>query len=212
MASKTNWTIKGRELVNCNCDYGCPCQFNALPTKGSCHAVVGVIIDVGMHGGVSLDGLSAVALYQWPGAIHKGNGTAQFIIDAQADGPQRAALERILKGEDTEDMATMWWVFSKMSPSQRPTVFAPIEFDVDVDKRTGHIRVAGLVDTQAEPIRNPVTGAEHRARIEMPHGFEYRVAEIASGSSKVSGDLAMQLTKSHSHLVHLSIGQSGVIA
>ncbi len=96
--------------------------------------------------------------------------------------------------------------------AHRPTLFAPIEFEVDVEKRTGRIRVPGLVDTQAEPIRNPVTGAEHRARIDMPHGFEYRLAEIASGTSKVSGDLAMQLTKSHSHLVRLSIGQSGVIA
>ena len=25
------WEIKGREFGNCNCDYGCPCQFNALP-------------------------------------------------------------------------------------------------------------------------------------------------------------------------------------
>ena len=86
-----------------------------------------------------------------------------------------------------------------------------VELDVDVDKRTGHVRVAGLVDTRAEPIRNPVTGAEHRARIDLPHGFEYRVAEIASGSSKVSGDLAMQLTNSHSHLARLSLGQSGVV-
>ncbi|MEQ1839171.1 MAG: DUF1326 domain-containing protein, partial [Verrucomicrobiales bacterium] len=192
MASKTNWTITGRELVNCNCDYGCPCQFNALPTNGSCHAVVGVIIDSGLHGAVRLDGLSAVALYQWPGPIHKGNGTAQFIVDEKADASQRVSIERILKGEDTDDMATMWWVFSKMSPAHRPTLFTPIEFEVDVDKRTGRIRVPGLVDTQAEPIRNPVTGAEHRARIDMPHGFEYRLAEVASGTSKVSGDLAMQ--------------------
>ena len=26
----TKWTIKGREFVNCNCSYGCPCQFNGL--------------------------------------------------------------------------------------------------------------------------------------------------------------------------------------
>ena len=28
------WFVKGRELGNCNCSYGCPCQFNALPTHG----------------------------------------------------------------------------------------------------------------------------------------------------------------------------------
>ena len=32
-----------------------------------------------------------------------------------------------------------------------------------------------------EKIRNPVTGDTHRARINLPHGFEYEVAEIGRG-------------------------------
>jgi hypothetical protein len=36
------WMIKGREFGHCNCAYGCPCQFNALPTYGDCKAVVGM--------------------------------------------------------------------------------------------------------------------------------------------------------------------------
>jgi hypothetical protein len=212
MANRTDWTIKGRELANCNCDYGCPCQFNALPTKGDCKAVVGFIIDEGRHGDVSLDGLRAVAIYAWPKAVHQGNGTMKLIIDQRADGKQRAALERILTGEDTDDMATMWWVFSKMSPNKLPTEVAAIDIGCDVDKRVGHIRVAGKIETGVEPIRNPVTGDQHRARINLPHGFEYRVAEIASGTSKVTGDLAMQLSGSHSHMVQMAFNQSGVIA
>jgi len=209
MASKTDWTIKGRELANCNCSYGCPCQFNALPTDGSCRAVAGYIIDEGWYGKVRLDGLKAVTIYSWPQAVHQGNGTMKFIIDQQADGPQRAALEKILSGDDTEDMATMWWVFNKMSPNKLPTVFASVDISFDIDKRTGHIKVAGVVDTRAEPIRNPVTGAEHQARINLPHGFEFTMAEVASGTSTVSGDLAMQLSGSHSHMARLSLNQSG---
>ncbi|MGA7790694.1 MAG: DUF1326 domain-containing protein, partial [Xanthobacteraceae bacterium] len=30
--------------MNCNCAYGCPCQFNALPTHGNCEAVAGMQI------------------------------------------------------------------------------------------------------------------------------------------------------------------------
>ena len=26
------WEIKAKEFGNCNCTYGCPCQFDALPT------------------------------------------------------------------------------------------------------------------------------------------------------------------------------------
>ncbi|HEX6794628.1 MAG TPA: DUF1326 domain-containing protein, partial [Casimicrobiaceae bacterium] len=35
----TPWEIQGRELINCNCSYGCPCQFSALPTNGNCEAI-----------------------------------------------------------------------------------------------------------------------------------------------------------------------------
>ena len=52
-----SWTLHGREFANCNCAYGCPCQFNALPTHGNCRAVVGIQVDKGNHGSVKLDGL-----------------------------------------------------------------------------------------------------------------------------------------------------------
>ena len=35
-----DWKIVGEELAICNCNYGCPCQFGVLPTKGNCEAVV----------------------------------------------------------------------------------------------------------------------------------------------------------------------------
>ena len=31
-----DWELKGTVIVACNCDYGCPCNFNALPTTGKC--------------------------------------------------------------------------------------------------------------------------------------------------------------------------------
>ena len=58
--------MKGAHLKNCNCAFGCPCQFNALPTYGDCRAAVGYQIDQGHHGDVSLDGIRAAALYAWP--------------------------------------------------------------------------------------------------------------------------------------------------
>ena len=34
----TSWVLKGTEYGSCNCDYGCPCQFNGRPSSadGSC--------------------------------------------------------------------------------------------------------------------------------------------------------------------------------
>ena len=61
----TNWVIKGREFINCNCAYGCPCQFNALPTHGDCKAVCGFDIAEGYHSSTRIDGLRAVAVLAW---------------------------------------------------------------------------------------------------------------------------------------------------
>ena len=42
------------------------CQFNALPTYGTCEAAVGYIIDTGFHGDVRLDGLMAGFTVKFP--------------------------------------------------------------------------------------------------------------------------------------------------
>jgi hypothetical protein len=68
------WRIKAREFGNCNCDYGYPCQFNALPTHGNCEAAIGYQIDEGHFGETSLDGVRAAGIYRWPGAVHEGDG------------------------------------------------------------------------------------------------------------------------------------------
>jgi hypothetical protein len=162
MAVSVEWEIKATEFANCNCIYACPCQFNALPDKGFCEAVAGYDIEQGHFGDVRLDGLRAAAVYHWPGAVHEGNGVMQLIIDERADADQRDALVKILSGEETEDMATVWWVFSTMSPTKHPPVFQPITIEVDVDARRARLDVPGLVASTGEPIRNPVTGAEQQ--------------------------------------------------
>ena len=89
----TQWNIKGRELANCNCNFGCPCQFGVLPSDGTCEAAVVYDIEKGNYGDVSLDGLRAAGVYKWPGAIHEGEGHMQLIIDDKASPEQRAAIE-----------------------------------------------------------------------------------------------------------------------
>src|SRR3989449_2478930 len=129
------WRIKGREFANCNCSYGCPCQFNAPPTHGDCRAAVGWQIDQGVFGTVKLDGLRAAGLYTWPKAVHEGNGTMQLIVDERAKPEQREALLKIMTGQETAEMATMWWVYAAMSPNKLEPLFKPIEFEADVDGR-----------------------------------------------------------------------------
>jgi hypothetical protein len=207
----TVWQIKGRELCNCNCAYGCPCQFNSLPTHGDCKALIGYQFDTGNFGDVRLDGLRAALILSWPGPIHEGNGTMQAVIDERADTRQREALRKILHGEDTKDMATMWWVYAAMSPNKLETLYKPIDLKVDVEKRTGRMTIPGIAEMTGEPIRNPVTGAEHRARIDLPHGFEYTTAEMGSASSSVKGALAMELSNSYGQFNELHLSDSGIV-
>ena len=96
----TKWMIKGREFVNCNCSYGCPCQFNGLPTHGNCQAVAGFQIEQGYHGPTKIDDLKFVGIFRWPGAIHEGKGEAAVVIDERATEAQRGVLLRILTGQD----------------------------------------------------------------------------------------------------------------
>ena len=207
----TEWRVKATELANCNCAYGCPCQFNALPTHGFCEAAIAWQVEEGHFGDVRLDGLRMALTAHWPGPIHQGNGTIQFIVDERADTKQRDALLKIMSGQETDDMATMWWVYSAMAPNKPEPLFKPIEFNVDVELRRGSFRVPGVVETTGEPIRNPVTGAEHRARIDLPHGFEYRIAEMGSASTKATGAVKLDLKNSYGQFAHLHLSNKGVV-
>lgn len=193
----TRWTLKAREFTNCNCAYGCPCQFNALPTHGYCQAVVGMEIDRGHHGNTKLDGLRFAGIFSWPGAIHEGKGQVVVIIEERATPAQREALLRILSGLDTEPGATIFQVFSTTLEKVHDPVFAPIDFEIDIDARKARLVVPGLIEGRGEPILNSVTGAEHRARIDIPDGFEYSIAEMGRGWTKTTGPIPLNLSDSY---------------
>lgn len=205
------WTIKGREFVNCNCSYGCPCQFNGLPTHGNCHAVLGVDIQEGHHGDVRLDGLKIAAVAAWPGAIHEGRGQIQPLVDERATPEQRDALLRIMSGQDTEPGATFFQVFSTTFEKIHEPVFTKINFEVDVDKRSATFSVPGFIEGRGEPIRNPITGNELRARINLPEGFEYTTAEIGRGWAKTSGPIELNISDTYAQFAPLHLTQSGVV-
>ena len=209
--SFVDWEIKAREFANCNCDYGCPCQFNALPTDGTCRAAVGCQIEEGHFGTVNLDGIRTAGLYSWPGAVHEGRGTMQLIIDESASPEQREALLTIMQGKETEPMKTMWSVYTAMCDTILDPIFAPIEFEVDVDARVGRLSIPGVVETWGEPIKNPVTGADHRVRIDMPEGFEYALAEIGSGTTKATGAIKLDHQASHGQFNNLHLSPSGPV-
>jgi len=205
------WTIKGKEFVNCNCAYGCPCQFNALPTHGFCEAVGGFQIDSGFHGETRLDGLKFVGMFHWPGPIHEGKGEAAVVVDERATAKQREVLLRIICGQDTEPGATVFQVFSTTLEKLHDPIFAAIDFEVDVDRRKARLVVPGITEGRGEPILNPVTGQEHRARIDLTAGFEYTLAEVGRGWNKSSGPIKLQLNDTYGQFANIHLSQSGIV-
>ena len=66
-----------------------------------------------------------------------------------------------------------------------------------------------MVQSSGEPIKNPVTGAEHRVRIDFPESFEFRLAEIGSGTSKTTGAIELDLKATYGQFAHIHLGNKG---
>ena len=158
-----------------------------------------------------LDGLNYVILLQWPGKTAQGNGTQQILIDAQADALQREALRKILHGEATVPGATHFFVFDSTMTNVLEPQFVPIDLSIDVEARQATVKVPGLVESKGTPISNPHTGRDHRARIHLPEGFEYTVAEVGNGSTKAQAGITLNLSDSYGQFNILHMNQDGVI-
>jgi hypothetical protein len=209
--SANDWYVEGVEFGGCNCAFGCPCQFEALPTEGHCRGFEVLRIDKGHHGDVTLDGLTVALVYAWPGAVFQGGGEMQAIISEQADQRQREALVRIVHGEDTEEAATHWWVYHAMCDKVHDPLFSPIEFEVDMESRTARVSIPGVLESEGRPIRSPATGSEHRARIDIPSGIEFELAEMGSTVARATGAITLDLNNTYGQFNALRHSGRGVV-
>jgi len=209
--AKTDWYIEGIEYGNCNCNYGCPCQFEDLPTHGDCRGFEVVRIAKGHFGKTDLSGLLAAMIYAWPGPVFEGNGEMQAIIDERADEAQRRALTTVLHGGETDEAATHWWVYHAMCATVHETLYKPIEFEVDLEGRTARVRIPGVLESTGRPIKSPATGDAHRVRIDIPHGIEFEQAEIGSASTTATGVIALDLEDSYGQWNVLRHAGTGVV-
>jgi hypothetical protein len=213
MSNYVEWSMQGTELINCNCDWGCPCQFNLTPSKGNCRGFGVVQIDKGKFGDLPLDGLRWAVLLEWPSAIHLGNGRLQTIIDERANPKQCQAIEAVSHGKETEPGTVVWQVFSTTMKEFLPTLLKPIELSIDYAGRLAQVKIPGVLEAKAEPLRNPVTGAVHRVDLSIPQGFEFALAQVGNGTAKTDGDAAIRLdlNGSHAHLARIHWSTHGVV-
>lgn len=173
---KVKWAMEADYFQACNCDYGCPCEYQAPPTQGKCDGVGAWRINQGRYGDISLDGLGFGFAARWPGAVYKGNGTGIILIDERADQPQRKALWKIASGQAGGMPFEVFPVplFSKVLE----TLYMPFQFDVK--GKNSSLTIGDAVAMAFEPIKNLVTGEPESICIEHETGFVFKGAEVVS--------------------------------
>ena len=72
--------------------------------------------------------------------------------------------------------------------------------------------IDGYVEMSGEPIRNKVSGADSRAQIVLPAGFEYSVADIGSASSHTTGGpMQVEIDSKYGQFANLHLSTHGVV-
>jgi hypothetical protein len=188
---KTKWQTHVYYLDSCNCDWGCPCQFNARPTHGNCEGVSGIHIIKGNYGNIRVDGLNMAWIASWPGPIHEGHGRGSFYIDRRANEEQFHALSRILMGRAGGGPFVVYGSVMDVieEPERAHITFqskglrSRVKIDQD-DKTVG--------EGWLEPMTNPVTGKAHRAIIELPEGFEATRMDMSSTKTVMANNALLK--------------------
>jgi len=199
-----NWSIEGAWFKNCNCDPGCPCDFNQAPTHDNCEGIIGMRIDKGHFGDVSLDGVKFAGAAYWPGRIDEGNGDIVPIIDESTSEEQRNAILTLMSGQAG---GTIFEIFSAVCPNVKEPVFAPIEFEFDIEARSGRLKAGDVLETEVETLRGIDPPDPYQVLVRIPGGFEYtgpnHEAETALSTKLVvrgGGNLDYEHTNSHSSM------------
>jgi hypothetical protein len=172
-----SWSIRGHVILACNCDYGCPCNFNGLPTTGKCEGNWNWHIEEGSYADVPLAGLNFGVAVNWPGAIHEGNGEGIVVLDERADDRQREALATLVSGR----AGGPWKIIATTIGKLHAPEYAP--FEVSVSGFTSSVKAGSTIALELEPVKNKVTGAEVHPRAVLPEGFVFREADLAASST-----------------------------
>jgi hypothetical protein len=207
-AMATDWYMEGPWFKNCNCDPGCPCDFNQNPTQGYCEGMVAMRIDKGHFGDVDLSGVKWGGLVRWPGALHEGNGELQPFVDDSTSDEQRDALFQALSGQHGD---TFFGIVAIICPTIHEPIVAPVDFEFDLDKRTGRIKVGDVLDSEVDTLRGIDPPDPYRVIVKIPNGFEYTGADESAETAlakriRSSGAIDLDITDGHASMTYVRHG------
>jgi hypothetical protein len=165
----TRWSFEADYFTACNCDWGCPCNFNARPSEGRCMGWGAWSILTGQFAELKLDGLRFALYYKFPGLVEEGQGSACLYLDSRADAEQRQALQAIGSGQAG---GGIFELFGTQLVSQwLPTKVAPIDFEFAGGQ--GRVRIEGFAEAESELLSYP-DGSVIEPWVDLSHGIEYK--------------------------------------
>ena len=167
-ATKSRWNFDADYYTSCNCDWGCPCNFNARPTQGSCHGIGAWRIHEGRFGTTRLDGAVFADAYFFPGLVEHGNAIRRTYIDRKSTPAQRKAVEAIESGTVG---GGIFEIFPKLSAQTYPPMLANIEFRLDGPK--AYLKIEGIMEAESEALSYP-DGSTILPTFTLPHGIEFK--------------------------------------
>ena len=171
------WAMKGSILGPCNCDWGCPCNFDVAPSYGHCEGIYAYAVDEGHYGDTRLDRLKYVHAGSWPAAVHLGNGTAVLIVDTGASDDQRRALEDLWK---TGEAGLPFDIWNAVTSTWLETIVAPIEMEWAAMSSRVSVDGGRLLDLVMSRVKNPVTGDDEITYLDKPTGFTSKRTELGT--------------------------------
>lgn len=180
----TAWRLSGTGYEFCNCQPGCTCNFSGFPTSpdGSCKAAVANHIDEGHCGDVDMAGVDALAILDWPKAIHDGGGKAIFVVPPEVSDEQLGCLAQIYTGQ----LGGLPWSILGTTYEVAGVVRAAVDIH-DAGMRSG-FTVPGVGHAQGDTMKNPVTGEDHGASIVLDEGFIWKQGDCGQGSFEVQAE------------------------
>ncbi len=178
MSGKAAYHLKGILLGACNCDWGCPCNFEAPPSQGACEGGHLWHLEQGSYQEVSLAGLHILWLARSPGPLHLGNLTGLHLVDDRASAEQRQAIEAML----TSDPDVVPFAIFLSLTGKSPGLYYK-RFEVELNGVHSRARVGGVYKVQLVPMKNPVTGEDEPATLIKPKGFTSQHQQLCFAST-----------------------------
>lgn len=196
-STTTAWRLTGTGYEFCNCQPGCTCNFSGFPTSpdGSCKAAVGHHIAQGHCGDVDLSDIDAVALIDWPGPIHEGNGKAVFVVPPEVSDEQLDAMAQIFTGQ----LGGLPWAI--LGPTYEVAGVVRSEVTIEDDGIDSSLSIPGVGEARGRSLRNPVTDEPHLVTIDLAEGFIWKRGDCGQGSFSVSAE-GIDLDFTDSNWIH----------